>query len=86
MKVTYKTVGDCIKQRLPFTNNQGNFRGEFEGGVCGCGCDVLSNKYVIYSYSTIIAVYNYIEGRWWVTNEKYSKTTSRPLNKVQHLC
>jgi hypothetical protein len=57
---------DAIVNFTPFTNAPGSFR----------GAPIGKDRYVVYSYSTLIAEWTREEG-WRVSDRKYSATTSK---------
>lgn len=71
MKTTYKTVGNLIANCKNFTNHQGNFRGKWDG-----------NTYEIWSYKVVITQWSQSAG-WHITNNKYSRTTSRQVKTIR---
>lgn len=64
---------DHAAARVPFSNRGGSLWGRWEG-----------DTFVVYSYATPIATYSpYRVPGWWVTEERYSVTTSRHTNALR---
>ena len=82
----YKTIATKLENRIPFRGNS---------LTAIIKDDNYSKGYFVYSYNTLIAVYNYepIEPNanllpWeslqrWVNPQKYSQTTSRQQNLIR---
>jgi hypothetical protein len=67
-QTTYAVMLDKIRGRVAFTGNSAK------------GVSYSENDYAVVSYDTVIGRYE--NGVAWVSNEFYSKTTSR----LQNLC
>ena len=91
-KVTLRTVHDAVSKREEFRCNS-TMNGEWVDGPhvnFGRITESVSlanhlmgscKNFVVYSYSTPIAVYNH-KG-WWKNPEKYSVTTSRHMSAIR---
>ncbi len=45
----------------------------------------LADEYVVWSYRTVIARYNFANGEWWINENKYSVTTSKQQNIIKRV-
>lgn len=43
------------------------------------------DEYVIWSYNTVIARYDFDTAKWWIDPAKYSKTTSKQQNIIRRV-
>lgn len=43
------------------------------------------DEYVVWSYRTVIARYDLLNGKWWVNPNKYSVTTSKQQNIIRQV-
>ena len=66
--MNYNQVKECLKDCKPFKHGQ-SMSGKIEGV-----------KYIVYSYTTPIAQYNFVTKSIWITFTKYSHTTTRQTN------
>ena len=71
---------DCYRRaaiRADFRNSTGSFSGAWTLG---------RDMYRVYSYETVIAEFTpgkMGRGTWWVTDERYSSTTTRHCNGLR---
>lgn len=77
-KVDNETGGQLAAALQPFTTHTGSFRGNKVDPLFDPeGCD-----YLVWSYRTIVAKHHPKDG-WWITDTKYSPTTSRHLSTLK---
>jgi hypothetical protein len=43
------------------------------------------DTYKVYSYSTLIASYDLLNGTWWINPNKYSQTTSKQQTIIRYV-
>lgn len=70
---TYKQIEGLLALHEPF-NHSGTLTAKREG-----------DEYKIWSYSTLIATYNLMDGTWWINPTKYSVTTSKQQNLIRRV-
>jgi len=73
MRPNYKEIETLISMKLPFEHN-GTMSGVIDG-----------DTYKLFSYRTLIATYEFIGDRWWITEEKYSRTTSKQTGLIRRV-
>lgn len=67
----YKEVKDLIIAREPFKHGH------------SMKAVRTSEAYEIFSYSTLIATFNFETCAWWINENKYSVTTSKQQNLIR---
>ena len=67
----YKEVQSLIEARKPFKHAH-SMRAE-----------ITDTHYNIYSYSTLIASFDFEMCEWWMNEKKYSVTTSKQQNLIR---
>lgn len=45
----------------------------------------VGDKYEVYSYRTLIAEYDLLNGTWWINPNKYSQTTSKQQTIIRYV-
>ena len=45
----------------------------------------LGDVYAVYSYSTLVALYDFIKSEWIINSRKYSVTTSKQQNYIKRV-
>jgi hypothetical protein len=60
------------------------FRETFKHGR-SMSAETKNGEYVIWSYSTVIARYDFDAGKWWINPNKYSVTTSKQQNIIRRV-
>lgn len=59
-------------------------KAEFKHGY-SMSAEMQGEQYVVFSYSTAIAKYNFNTGEWWINLQKYSVTTSKQQNIIKRV-
>lgn len=72
-KVNYADVHELITNKSDFGNTSNNFSARH---------NTNNTLYIVWSYSTPIAIYNYTSNRWHLTSKQYGHTTTRHRNIV----
>lgn len=86
MAATYRQITSLVKARQEFQGN--SLRAQWHTGTVGKGKgdafvpEDEARKYIVWSYQTPIA-YAYENGELVVTEERFSKTTSRGQNLLR---
>ncbi len=60
------------------------FKENFKHGY-SMSAETENGEYVIWSYRTVIARYNFNDGKWWINPNKYSVTTSKQQNIIRRV-
>lgn len=60
------------------------FKSNFKHGY-SMSAERDGDEYVIWSYRTVIARYDLLNGKWWVNPNKYSVTTSKQQNIIRRV-
>lgn len=72
------TIARAILDRESFQNSTRSFRGNPDYNLSSD-----HESYRILSYATCVAEYYYPTGEWWITEQKYSVTTSKHVNTIR---
>jgi len=76
----YRTVKQKISRRMPTRGS--TLRADWYTLQHPLLSETTYDQYVVWSYNTVIATWDPIEG-WRVSDQKYSNTTARHLNLVR---
>jgi len=69
----YKEIRELLSCKAPFTHGY------------SMSAERLGDEYVVWSYRTIIARYDLLNGKWWIDPNKYSMTTSKQQSIVRQV-
>lgn len=73
-RITYKNLEEALKNRTAFTCSSIQAYTK---------CTDVASLYLVWSYRTVIAVYDYNKQEWYLNEEYYSNTTTKLQNAVK---
>lgn len=73
-RLNFRDAIDHAALAVPFANSTNSLRGSY---------NIANNCFEVWSYATVIGRYDYTSETWWVTDERYSVTTSRHTNALR---